>query len=67
MIEKEYEEMLLENLRKNEEINYLMRQCFPFSVGADSAPEIETLVKKTWLEATRQADIRDSIKWEITF
>jgi len=59
---KTHEEMLLVNLRNNDEINYLMRQCFPFSVGADSAPEIETLVKKTWLEATRQADIRNSIK-----
>jgi len=58
----EYEEMLLENLRKNEEINSLMRKCFPFSVGADSSPEIETLVSKAWLEATRQADIRNSIK-----
>ena len=62
MIEKEYEEMLLDNLRKNDEINYLMRQCFPFSVVAESCCEIETLVKKTWLEATRQADIRNSIK-----
>lgn len=57
----EYEEMLLDNLRKNEEIDSLMRKCWPYVVG-DEKTDIEMLVKKTWLEATRQADIRNSIK-----
>lgn len=60
MTNKEYEEVLLENLRKYLKQIGLHTKENPLHFN--HGPALLEAIEDIWLEATRQADIRNSVK-----